>query len=149
METIRRDSPSHEFGWLSMTRRRRCAPCLVFTHDSSTSGAAGRGKPVWCSMNKTNDSDTSVVACQVKAMQECSPVCGMDVSRPSLSKARYKDRLDYHRVRSLRDLNTAFTTNRSLRDLAPMCLRHIGAPRLKSGGEMHHDATISRCKSGR
>ena len=132
-----------------MTRRRRCAPCLVFTHDSSTSGAAGYGKPVWCSMNKTNDSGTFGAACQVKAMQECSPVCSMDVSRPSLSKARYKDRLDYHRVRSLRDLNPAFTTNRSLRDLAPRCLRHNGASRLKSGGEMHHDATIRWWKSVR
>ncbi|MGM9799766.1 MAG: hypothetical protein ACI30M_03680 [Muribaculaceae bacterium] len=48
--------------------------------------------------------------------------------RPSLSKARYTRMPDYHRVRSLRDLNPAFTTNRSLRDLAPMCLRHNGAP---------------------
>ncbi|MGM9843966.1 MAG: hypothetical protein ACI30S_07085 [Muribaculaceae bacterium] len=42
---------------MKVTRRRRCAPCLVFTHDSSTSGAAGRGK----------------------SMQECSPMCNVDI----------------------------------------------------------------------
>ncbi|MGM9799769.1 MAG: hypothetical protein ACI30M_03695 [Muribaculaceae bacterium] len=52
--------------------------------------------------------------------------------RPSLSKARYAKIPDYHRVRSLRDLNPAFTTNRSLRDLTTMCLRHIVVPRLMS-----------------
>ncbi|MGM9844420.1 MAG: hypothetical protein ACI30S_09385 [Muribaculaceae bacterium] len=30
IDTIKRDSPSHEIGGLSMTRRRRYAPCLVF-----------------------------------------------------------------------------------------------------------------------
>ena len=35
---------------------------------------------------------------------------GYDVTRPSLSKARYTKIPDYHRVRSLRDLNPAFTT---------------------------------------
>ena len=58
------------------------------------------------------DSMLSEPAGSVKAMHECSTVCGLDVSRPSLSKARYKDSLDYHRVRSLRDL-------------APRCLRHF------------------------
>ncbi|MGM9842748.1 MAG: hypothetical protein ACI30S_00840 [Muribaculaceae bacterium] len=31
MDTIRRDSPSHEIGGLGMTRRRRCAPRLVLS----------------------------------------------------------------------------------------------------------------------
>ncbi|MGM9844313.1 MAG: hypothetical protein ACI30S_08840 [Muribaculaceae bacterium] len=30
MDTIRRDSPSHEVGGMDMTRRRCCAPCQVF-----------------------------------------------------------------------------------------------------------------------
>ncbi|MGN1172284.1 MAG: hypothetical protein ACI4SO_00700 [Muribaculaceae bacterium] len=63
----------------------------------------------------------------------------MMISRPSLYKARYQGDTACHRVRSLRDLNPAITTNRSLRDLnpaittnrslrdrTPMCLRHIG-----------------------
>ncbi|MGM9799311.1 MAG: hypothetical protein ACI30M_01310 [Muribaculaceae bacterium] len=82
------------------------------SHDSMLSEPAGYGKPAWCSMNKTHDSGTFGSAGQVNAMQECSPMRGMCLSRPSLSKARYKDSLDYHRVRSLRDL-------------APRCLRHF------------------------
>ncbi|MGM9842726.1 MAG: hypothetical protein ACI30S_00730 [Muribaculaceae bacterium] len=31
MDTIKRDSPSHEVGGLMMTRRRRFAPCLVLS----------------------------------------------------------------------------------------------------------------------
>ncbi|MGM9800387.1 MAG: hypothetical protein ACI30M_06870 [Muribaculaceae bacterium] len=41
MDTIRRDSPSHEIGWFDMTRRRRYAPRLVFTHNSKLSKPAG------------------------------------------------------------------------------------------------------------
>ena len=102
-----------------MCLRHNGAPRLMshssvycFKHDGITSDADGYGKPTWYSMNKTHDSGTFWSTGQVKAMLECSPVCGMDISRPSLSKARYKDGLDYHRVRSLRDL-------------APRCLRHF------------------------
>ena len=105
------------------------------SHDSMLSEPAGYGKPAWYSMNKTHDSGTFGSACQVKAMQECSTVCGMCASQPSLYKARYTKMSDYHRVRSRRDLNPAFTTKRHLRSRAPMCLRHIGAPRLTSGGD--------------
>ncbi|MGN1172180.1 MAG: hypothetical protein ACI4SO_00170 [Muribaculaceae bacterium] len=78
-------------------------------------------------------------------MRVCSTVCVMDVSRPSLSKARCVDSLDYHRVRSLRDLNPALITSRSLRDRAPRCLRHIGVPRLvksdqSDGSDMSDEA---------
>ena len=146
-ETVKCDSPSHNSVYCNdQASSLRSLPGLK--HDSSTSGAAGYGKSAWRSMNKTNDSGTFGSACQVKAMQECSPVCSMDVSRPSLSKARYKDSLDYHRVRSLRDLNPAFTTNRSLRDLAPMCLRHNGAPGIENREQeivadvIHHVPTI-------
>ena len=128
-ETVKCDSPSHN-------------SVYCFKHNSCSSGAAGYGKPAWCSMNKTNDSGTFGAACQVKAMQECSTVCGMCASQPSLYKARYTKKPDYHRVRSRRDLNPAFTTNRSLRDLAPMCLRHIGTPRLTSGREAHAPTII-------
>lgn len=89
-EAIKCDSPSH---------KSVCCNDHV-KHDSSTSGAAGRWKP----------------------LQECSQVCGICVSRPSLSKARCEDRFEYHR-------------DRSLRDLAPNCLRHVGVPRLTSGGD--------------
>ncbi|MGM9799542.1 MAG: hypothetical protein ACI30M_02515 [Muribaculaceae bacterium] len=87
-ETIKCDSPSHN-------------SVYCFKHNSCSSGAAGYGKPAWCSMNKTHDSGTFGSACQVKAMQECSTVCGLDVSRPSLSKARYQGDRACHRVRSL------------------------------------------------
>ena len=117
-ETVKCDSPSHS---------------SVYCSDQASSLRSLSG--LWLRRAKgSHDSMLSEPAGSVKAMHECSTVCGLDVSRPSLSKARYKDSLDYHRVRSLRDLNPAFTTNRSLRDLAPMCLRHNGAPRLKSGG---------------
>ena len=38
-------------------------------------------------------------------------------------------------TKCLRHFSVGLTTNRSLRDLAPMCLRHNGAPRLTSGGD--------------
>ena len=87
-EAIKCDSPSHK------------SVCVYdqVKHDSITSGAGGRWKP----------------------LQECSQVCGMCVSRPSLSKARYQGDKACHRVRSLRDLT-------------PNCLRHVGVLRLTSG----------------
>ncbi|MGM9843551.1 MAG: hypothetical protein ACI30S_04935 [Muribaculaceae bacterium] len=41
VDTIKRDSPSHDVLCLFVTRRRRYAPCLVFTHDSMLSEPAG------------------------------------------------------------------------------------------------------------
>ncbi len=36
----------------------------------------------------------------------------------------------YPHTECLRHFSVGFTTNRSLRDLTPKCLRHIGVPRL-------------------
>ncbi|MGM9842728.1 MAG: hypothetical protein ACI30S_00740 [Muribaculaceae bacterium] len=55
---------------------------------------------------------------------------GVFMPQPSLAEARYGECSDYHLVRFLRDLNPAITTKRSLRDLTPKCLRHIGVPRV-------------------
>ena len=45
-------------------------------------------------------------------------------------------------TKCLRHFSVGLTTNRSLRDLAPMCLRHNGALRLTSGGD-----TSRRCEN--
>ena len=42
-------------------------------------------------------------------------------------------------TKCLRHFSVGLTTNRSLRDLAPMCLRHNGAPRLKENREKRID----------
>ena len=110
-ETVKCDSPSHN-GMCCNDQASSLRSLPGLKHDSSTSGAAGYGKSAWRSMNKTHDSGTFGSACQVKAMQECSTVCGMCASQPSLYKARYTKIPYYHRVRSLRDL-------------APRCLRHF------------------------
>ena len=39
----------------------------------------------------------------------------------------------YPHTECLRHFSVGFTTNRSLRDLTPKCLRHIGVPRLMGG----------------
>ena len=43
--TIKRDSPSHDGICVIMTRRRRCAPRLVFAHNSMLSEPAGWWNP--------------------------------------------------------------------------------------------------------
>ncbi|MGN1173544.1 MAG: hypothetical protein ACI4SO_07135, partial [Muribaculaceae bacterium] len=105
-ETIKCDSPSHSSVYCNdQASSLRSLPGLK--HDSMLSEPAG-----WRNPHLTS---------------------GGDVSRPSLSKARYVDGLEYHRVRSLRDLNPAFTITRHLRSRTPKCLRHVGVPRLTSG----------------
>lgn len=101
-EAIKCDSPSHK------------SVCVYdqVKHDSSTSGAGGRWKPIPEYVNNSSGHDAGG---RWKPLQECSQVCGMCVSRPSLSKSRCEDGFEYHR-------------GRSLQDLTPKCLRHIEEP---------------------
>lgn len=101
-EAIKCDSPSH---------KSVCFDEQV-KHDSSTSVAAGRWKPM---PEYVNSSIGHNAGGGWKPLQKCSQVCGMCVSRPSLSKAQCEDGFEYHR-------------DRSLQDLTPKCLRHIEKP---------------------
>ena len=83
-----------------------------FKHDGSTSGADGRVKAMQEYVNNGSGYDSGF---RVKPMSECSPVCDVDISRPNFAEVCYGDVLDYHRVRSLRDIT-------------PKCLRHIEVP---------------------
>ncbi|MGM9843198.1 MAG: hypothetical protein ACI30S_03125 [Muribaculaceae bacterium] len=116
-ETVKCDSPSHN-GMCCNDQASSLRSLPGLKHDCSTSGAAGRWKP----------------------MQKCSQVCVICVSRPSLYKARYQGYKACHRVRSLRDLT-------------PKCLRHVGKPRLTSGREASRPydkvVEISRIHFGR
>ena len=100
-ETIKCDSPSHN---------------SVYCNDQASSLRSFVFAWLWLRRAKGSyDSMLSEPAGSVKAMLECSPVCGMDVSRPNFAEVCYGDVLEYHRVRSLRDIT-------------PKCLRHIEVP---------------------
>ena len=91
-----------------MCLRHNGAPRLM-SHGSvycSDQASSLRSLPgLWLRRAKGSyDSMLSEPAGSVKAMQECSTVCGMCASQPSLYKARYTKIPYYHRVRSLRDL---------------------------------------------
>ena len=129
-EAIKCDSPSHKSVCCNdQASSLRSLPGLK--HDSSTSGAAGRWKPMLEYVNNSSGHDAGG---RWKPLQKCSQVCGMCVSRPSLSKARYQGDKACHRVRSLRDLT-------------PNCVRHVGVLRLTSGRRTENrvGCDASRC----
>ncbi|MGM9800050.1 MAG: hypothetical protein ACI30M_05140 [Muribaculaceae bacterium] len=86
-------------------------------HDSMLSEPACSGKPMPEYVSNSSGHDAGG---RWKPLQKCSQVCGMCVSRSSLSKARYQGDKACHSVRSLRDLT-------------PNCVRHVGVLRLTSG----------------